>query len=141
MTIAIASYQRRDRLMTLLRNLDAQVGGATTAAGLEVIVVLDGSTDGSLAAVRDLDLTLPVKVQWQPNRGLAAARNAALAAAEGEIIWFLDDDLVPGEGLVLRHRVEHEQESAHLLLGPCKPMASTRASEQWVRWWVEHYAE
>ena len=138
MTIAIASYQRRDHLVALLRNLAAQIGAAT---GLDAIVVLDGSTDGSLEAVRDLDLALPIEVLWQPNRGLATARNAALAAAAGEIVWFLDDDLVPGEGLVRRHRTEHEQEPAHLLLGPCQPMATTGASEQWVQWWVEHYAE
>ena len=53
----------------------------------------------------------------------------------GEIIWFLDDDLVPAPGLVLRHRAEHQQGAAHLLLGPCKPLPSTRASEHWVEWW------
>jgi GT2 family glycosyltransferase len=141
MTVAIASYQRRDRLVALLRHIDAQVAGTAAAAGLDVIVIVDGSTDGSLEAVEHLDLAIPIDVRWQPNGGLVSARNAALAAAGGEIIWFLDDDLVPCPGLVARHRDEHQAPPAHLLLGPCKPMASTQAGEAWVRWWDEHYAE
>ena len=63
---------------------------------LDVIVVDDGSTDGSAAiAVR----YAPVRIISQANAGLAAARNAGLAAAQGEFIAFLDaDDLwLPGK--------------------------------------------
>ncbi len=54
----------------------------------EVIVVDDGSTDGSAA----IACALPVHYLWQPNRGVAAARNAGLAAARGDLIGFLDQD-------------------------------------------------
>jgi glycosyltransferase involved in cell wall biosynthesis len=55
---------------------------------LEVIVVDDGSRDGSA----DVASSYPVRLLRQPNRGVAAARNAGLAAARGELIAFLDQD-------------------------------------------------
>jgi GT2 family glycosyltransferase len=57
----------------------------------EVIVVDDGSTDASAAIATEHD----VKLIRTPNRGLSAARNAGLAAAEGEIVAYLDDDARP----------------------------------------------
>lgn len=57
----------------------------------EVIVVDDGSTDGSA----DIALRLGARVIRQPHRGAAAARNAGIAAARGEIVLFTDADCVP----------------------------------------------
>lgn len=66
---------------------------AQTLADIEVIVVDDGSTDGSGAicdewAARDSRFT----VVHQPNRGLSAARNAGLDRATAEYIQFVDSD-------------------------------------------------
>jgi glycosyltransferase involved in cell wall biosynthesis len=62
---------------------------------LEVIVVDDGSTDGSVAVAESRELD----VLKQTNQGVAAARNAGLHASAGELIAFLDqDDLwLPGK--------------------------------------------
>jgi len=57
----------------------------------EVIVVDDGSTDATAAIAREHG----VRLISTPNRGLSAARNAALAAASGEIVAYLDDDARP----------------------------------------------
>ena len=56
---------------------------------LEVIVVDDGSTDGTAAVARSFP---DVRFLTQPNRGVAVARNAGLDAAQGEFIAFLDQD-------------------------------------------------
>ena len=63
----------------------------------QVIVVDDGSTDGSAAIAGGFGD--PVRVLRQPNRGPGAARNAGVAQAEGEFVAFLDaDDLwTPGK--------------------------------------------
>jgi O-antigen biosynthesis protein len=57
----------------------------------EVIVVDDGSTDGTAAIAS----AYPVRLIRTPNRGLSAARNTGMEAATGAIIAYLDDDAWP----------------------------------------------
>ena len=63
---------------------------AQTFRDLELIVVDDGSTDGTPAVVRTFGAR--VRCVTQPNAGLAAARNRGLAAATAELVAFLDAD-------------------------------------------------
>src|SRR5450631_1942422 len=120
LTVAICSYERRDAVLRLVSALDAQARQSPQAwRGVDICVVLDGSEDGSREALDAYDATLPLRVIWQPNRGAAAARNQLIDAAVGEVIWFLDDDLVPREGTVDRHRRAHEHGPPSFYLGPC----------------------
>ena len=57
----------------------------------EVIVVSDGSTDGTVALAQAYGF----RVIAQENQGLAAARNRALEAATGQIVAYIDDDAYP----------------------------------------------
>lgn len=68
-----------------------------TYRNLEIIVVDDGSPDGSLAIARSYARWDPrIRVLRQPNQGLGAARNTGLAAATGRYLTFVDsDDLLP----------------------------------------------
>ena len=78
----------------------------------EVIVVNDGSTDETAAIARDY----PVRLIEQSNKGLSAARNAGLAASDGEIIAYIDDDAFPHR-YWLRYLAAVFSRSAHVGIG------------------------
>ncbi|WP_431934534.1 glycosyltransferase family 2 protein [Micromonospora sp. RP3T] len=73
---------------TLRHCLDAVA--AQTHPPVEVLVVDDGSTDGSAAVAA----AAGVRVLVQPvNGGVSAARNAGVAASRGEVVFFVDSDV------------------------------------------------
>lgn len=68
---------------------------AQTWRSLEIVVADDGSSDHSLALARTFEafsLRVPMRVLALPHRGAAAARNAAMDAARGDWLQFLDAD-------------------------------------------------
>lgn len=80
-------------------NVEPYVGEAIqsvlrqTFTDLEVVVVDDGSTDGTAAIVSALAAADPrVRLVQQANRGLAGARNTAMRMARGEMFALLDSD-------------------------------------------------
>ncbi len=84
-SIIIAVYNGEK---TLARAIDSVL--TQTLPPLEVIVVDDGSTDGTYEIASAYGP--PVKVLHQLNRGVSAARNAGVKAAAGEWVAFLDAD-------------------------------------------------
>jgi hypothetical protein len=83
--VIIPTYERREFVHTAVAGVLAQ-----SYRAFELIVVDDGSTDGTAEELAPLSDRL--RYIRQENRGTAAARNTGLAAAEGEIVAFLDSD-------------------------------------------------
>jgi glycosyltransferase involved in cell wall biosynthesis len=101
----IATKDRATRLEALLHSLVSQRG----AGALEAIVVDDGSRDLTPDLLeRGIDGMEVRALRHDPPRGPAAARNAGWRAARGELVAFLDDDVVAEEGwagaLLAAHR-------------------------------------
>lgn len=63
-----------------------------TYTNLDIILVNDGTTDGSMEAVKDLVKDDRVTIINQHNQGLSAARNTGLIYAKGQYIAFVDSD-------------------------------------------------
>jgi GT2 family glycosyltransferase/peptidoglycan/xylan/chitin deacetylase (PgdA/CDA1 family) len=88
-SIIVPTYQRKPlvtALMDTLRTIDYE-------GRWDVIVVVDGSTDGTAAALRTLHCPFPLTIVEQPNCGLAAAKDRGASAARGDVLLFLDDDM------------------------------------------------
>ena len=84
-SVVIPSYNRKDFLK---RSIDSAIN--QTKKPLEIIVVDDGSTDGTETVIKsDYDF---VKFIKQKNKGVSAARNIGIKVSIGEWICFLDSD-------------------------------------------------
>lgn len=131
-SIVIPTHQRRETVLRMVRALERQ-----ELADFEVVVAVDGSTDGTAAALRSLSSSFPLKVVEQGNHGGGAARNAGAGAAEGEILLFIDDDMEADPRLLLEHDRSH-REGADLVLGdlPLHPDSPRSLISQGVGLWA-----
>lgn len=84
----------------------------------ELILVNDGGDDETEEVVAKFSEVLPLRYEYQAHAGLAAARNAGLARATGEVIILTDDDRMPGPGFVAAHvRAYHTRGGQCVVLG------------------------
>jgi GT2 family glycosyltransferase len=74
---------------------------------VELIVVDDGSTDGSTDGLAERVHPFPLRLIRQHNRGRAAARNTGVAEARGRAVLFLDADAWAEQGLIAAHLAAH----------------------------------
>jgi len=128
-SIVIPTHNRRERLHRVLSALAEQ----SYRGSVEVVVVSDGSTDGT-----DEYLTgptpIPVTAVLQANAGPAAARNRGVHEASGELVLFLDDDVVPAAHCLAAHVSAHERLGDDaVVIGPMVDPPDHRMS-MWVRW-------
>jgi len=110
-SILIPAYNAERWIPDTLRSALAQTWPRT-----EIIVVDDGSKDRTLEVSRSF-ASSSVKVVTQPNAGAPAARNRALAEAQGSYIQWLDaDDLLDADKLTRQMQVAHELADPRVLL-------------------------
>ena len=89
-TVAVINWNRRELLTACLQSLARQ-----SHLSFEVIVVDNGSDDGSAVLVKDMSASYPVPLRLitnSYNRGFCAANNQAIAASQSELIALLNND-------------------------------------------------
>ncbi len=111
-SVVIATYNRRSRLERALEPLLADPDL------FEVVVVVDGSRDGSIELLREIserdERLRPILTE---NRGESEARCTGVEAARGEVILILDDDEVADRGLAGRHAFHHAGPERKVVVG------------------------
>lgn len=104
-SVVVPTYRRPD---TLFRVLDA-LGSQDSPPDFEVVVVDDGSGDGTDQRLRAYRAPYPLRCFSQENAGPARARNRGVEEARGDIVLFLGDDTVPEPQLLSVHARAHEE--------------------------------
>jgi GT2 family glycosyltransferase len=103
-SVIIPTYNRRDSVERALRALAHQTLAPET---YEVIVSIDGSQDGTREMVAAFAAPYQLCGVWQPNQGRAAACNAGIRIAQGEVLVILDDDMEPAADCLEHHSRAH----------------------------------
>jgi GT2 family glycosyltransferase len=129
-SIVVPTFERRANLARLLAALAAQTHPVDD---IELVVVDDGSTDGTIDWIRAARPPYRVHAITQTHRGPAAARNLGVAESRGDLIVFLDDDVVPDPGLVASHVAAHGSAKNLAVIGPMLPPQNWRRPA-WIRW-------
>jgi GT2 family glycosyltransferase len=130
-SVIIPTHQRCASLQRLLDSLTAQT---VPPASFEVIVSVDGSTDGTVEMLAGYEAPFALRTLEGPRRGSATARNAAVREARGEVLILLDDDMHVVPEFVERHLAHHPPGSrlsvigaAPIELSPASPRAARYA--------------
>ena len=100
--------------MKTLASLDRQ---SVPTKLYEVVVAIDGSTDGSLESLSDLHTRYKLHLVYDDNKGQAAARNLGAQHARNDVFIFLDDDQISTPDLVLAHLLAHERQERLFVQG------------------------
>jgi glycosyltransferase involved in cell wall biosynthesis len=120
LTIAIPTRDRADLLDAMLASLAAAFPPRRLA--VEDVVVLNACGDASAAVAERRAADLPLAVITEPRAGLSHARNAAVEAARGRFIAWLDDDVLVAPGWLRAYEAAIEAHpDAALFGGPIEP--------------------
>jgi glycosyltransferase involved in cell wall biosynthesis len=113
-SVIIPTFNRRKIVARTLETLFSQ---SAPASAYEVIVVVDGSKDGTADALRRLRPDCGFSVIEQKNRGPSAARNVGFKAAKANLVLFLDDDMLCDSELVAAHIAAHKGAGVRVAFG------------------------
>lgn len=108
LSVVIATYNRKDVLKTNLERLAKQT---MAAAEFEVVVVDDGSGDGTgdMISIVQSELPFTLRYFYQCNQGPGAANNCGAREAKADLILFLADDILASPQLLESHLHRHRE--------------------------------
>lgn len=114
-SIIICTRNRCELLRRTIETLDTQ---DYPSGGYEVIVVDDGSEDGTEEMIRSLTTRCTLRYFKRSWSGRAATRNYGIGQAAGEVIIFVDDDILAPADFVLEHARFHRMFPRTIVRGP-----------------------
>ena len=96
-SVIVATYNQKERLRLVLSGLENQ---SIPSEHFEILVVDDGSTDGTGAMLKSLKMQNLEVEFFQTNQGRCLARNRGIERAHGSLVVFLDGDALPAPDLL-----------------------------------------
>ena len=111
-SVVVPAYREAGRIGDTVAALRAALAEVDASGGVEILVVDDGSDDGTAAAARAAGAD--VVVEFEVNRGKGEAVRAGMRASSGEVVAFTDADLAyaPNQLAVLLDEVERGADMA-----------------------------
>lgn len=106
LTVLLATHERRAILLECLEGFARQLVPPGT---FELVVIDDGSRDGTLELLRGLRLDVPLRVLAVRAGGASRARTVGLPHARGRTILFVNDDTIPFPDTVAGHLAAHDE--------------------------------
>jgi glycosyltransferase involved in cell wall biosynthesis len=108
LSVIIPTYNRKN---LLAKAIEGYLRQRSPELIRELLIVDDGSTDGSESMVRDFGgrSAFPIRYLRQPNQGPAAARNLGIRETRSPLALFTDSDIVPESTLVEQHFEWHQK--------------------------------
>lgn len=113
-SIIIPVHNNASTLALVLASLREQT---LDTGSFEVIVVDDGSTDSVRQVIETCSQPYNLLFLQQENRGAASARNQGAAQSGGEILVFLDSDVLPSSTLLIEYLNSHRAHQRALIVG------------------------
>lgn len=113
-TVVIPTYNRLNKLLETLDALSRQ-----SYRDFSVIIVDDGSPDGTTEKVKAGSLNYPFSLQiiYQQNAGASAATNSGVRLAGDGLVILFDDDILPSYECIAQHIAFHEKVPDAILSG------------------------
>ncbi len=140
-SVVIPTYNRAERLHACLTALQRQT---QAASHFEVVVVVDGSTDGTAEMLAGLRPQYALRVIEQPNLGQCVALNRGVAEAQGALCIILDDDISACPELVAEHLHLHRERRDVVGIGQLAlrlPPDADWFARHFARDWGAHYGD
>lgn len=111
-SVVVPTYMRRRRIEQVVSAV------LEDPCAEEVVVVVDGCRDGTLEALQEMARRHPrLRPVFVENRGEGLARQAGAEEAKGDVLVFLDDDVIAGSRLVSGHLRHHAEREGLVVMG------------------------
>lgn len=110
-SVIVPTYMGEKKILTLMRAL-----GMQTSRDFDCVIVVDGSTDGTVELLRETSTRFNKIIIEQKNLGRSVSRNNGAKQTQSELLIFFDDDMEPQPDSIEKH-INFHQLNAGLLAG------------------------
>jgi glycosyltransferase involved in cell wall biosynthesis len=114
-SIVVCTFNRAADLRRMLESFFSQ--RHLTEIEFELLIIDNNSRDNTAAIVQEFSNHRNVRYSFEPKQGLNFARNRGISESKGQIVSFLDDDVLVGENWLTNLKRSFEEEDADVVGG------------------------